>query len=137
MQRKGKGRTQSILASSGIGVGVWLALTIVLSLVITSLILNEKLADKAIGSAALIITAVSSFVGVFLAIKIAGKGVIPTAALTAGMGLFLLVATGVLLYDSAFQNILYQALVVAAMSALACFLDIKTGSKSKIKVRHT
>ena len=136
MPKKGKSKGTSILTSSGIGVGVWFVLTILLSLVITSLILSEKLSDQSIGTAAIIITGVSSFAGIFLAIKIGGKGVIPTAALTAGCGLFILVALGVLLYDSGFHNILYQALVVIIMAALACFLDIKTGNRRKTKVRH-
>lgn len=136
MKRKGERKEKSIPLCACIGIGTAIVFCLLLSLVITALILNEKIGESAIGVSSIAITAITTFIGAFLAARLAEKGVVPTVAITAAGILAAIICSDILFFDSSFEQLAGKSIAILAAAALACLLSLKTAGRKGRRVRH-
>lgn len=129
------GKTAEVTAIV-IGVVAALIISALLSVGLTSIIINGTVSEVTAGSYAFIIRTVASGVGCLIAAMLLnGKHLLIVTATALGY-LAILVGMGIILYEGSFNNILSGVVSVLLGGAIACIAVLKPLKKSKHKVRY-
>lgn len=133
-KHKSEMKTRSVPQAVGIGVFISVALTLLATCIIASLIVNEQCNENMIG----ILTNVTVGVSVFVGTLAATKGAVDKFALISGITVivygFLQLSIGVLFFDSGFYQPWSNLLVIGLGGVLACGIALKkNGNKRRTR----
>ena len=126
---------------TAMGIPVGLALALVASLVVTLagaaltalLVSSEKIGEGAIGYAAMMILALASVLGAWVAVLLIKRLRLQVAMLFGGCYYLMLLAMTALLFGGQYQGMGTTAIIVLAGSALIAFLPAKGANIGKRK----
>lgn len=125
-------KQRSIVQATGIGVLLAVMISIAAGSIIAMAIVKGWGSEVIVEPSVFGTLAVSAFLGVMLALKQATEKYALVTGMTAGGYCFLLLAGGILFYESNFQNIHLHMLAIAAGGVLACVIALgKCGRRQR------
>lgn len=135
---KHMGQPMSPIIAVGIGIGVSMIVSLLLSAIAAWLVSGERLPQSAIGGSALPVQLVSTFAGCITAVLISGKMPAIIASACAGGYFAILICINILVLDSSLSGIgkgIFAVLGGAALSVLASLLTHKNKKHKKLRAR--
>lgn len=128
-------KTGSMATGIALGVVAELLLALIGVIVMTTLILDEKipLSSGKIANAAVLL--LSAFAGCVLANKIVRQKPLIVCASTAFIFLIILICGNILIYDGRFNGLWGSAAMVVIGSAISCMISTRVSTKSKRRKR--
>ena len=127
---------QSFATVLCIGTLTSLLLSVVLSMIVATLVLNERIGEDAIGLLSRIIMMISSELGCIIAIRLNAEKLAIVSGITGIIYLLILIGTGILFFDGGFHNIWTSIISVTVGCVLSCAICIR-GKGSVIKRKRT
>ena len=127
---------QSFATVLCIGTLTSLLLSVVLSMIVATLVLNERIGEDAIGLLSRIIMMISSALGCIIAIRLNAEKLAIVSGITGIIYLLILIGTGILFFDGGFHNIWTSIISVTVGCVLSCAICIR-GKGSVIKRKRT
>lgn len=119
-----------------IGVLIFITLSLILSGLLSTLVLNERIKETMITPVILGVTAISTFSGSIVAVKDAKDKYALITGVMAFVYCFALIAGGVLLFESGFQNIWKDLLAIVIGNIFACVIALRQSSGKRKKRRN-
>lgn len=134
-KRKLSGRGISVPIGIAIGVAICIAAMLIGALVMAYLIMNETIGIDSIGIGTMVITAVSSALGTWLATALTKQKKLLVCGLTAFAFYLVLLSINAVFFDGTFAGMRLTALMIllGAGGILLCGLRKKPG-KNRIKI---
>ncbi len=127
---------RSAATSIGIGVGGAVAVSALLSMGLSSLVINGAIQETTTSRYIFAIRALSVLIGGLLGAGIAKGKYLPVIGLTTLGYLIVLLGVGIAMYDGSFQNFGAGIVSVLAGGIIACILKLKPQRKSKRNARY-
>ncbi len=124
-KRKGRGDSVSLMKGIGIGVITAAIVSLLLSVVITILLINEYIDVYPLRYYTLGITVIGSLSGCMTSGKLTKDGVAIAAGLTGATYLFLLIAIGILAFDTGFDKVWTGLIAVIVGCVISCAFCIR------------
>ena len=118
----------------GFGIAVSVFLSVLLAMLLTTMVLNERAGECTIEYAVPVIAFVSSLAGSVVAGKMAREKVAILAGVTGAAYILILIGMGILFFDGGFHNLWSSLLSVVAGCVVSCAICIRggrSGSKRK------
>lgn len=127
---------QAIGISIAAGAAIAVVITVLMSIGLTSLVINGQIAESDTAFIVFIIRAVSVMIGGMIASALSKEKILITIGITAIGYLLIVVALGIIFYDGLFQNFVSGMISVAVGAVCACVLRLKTPRKKKHSVKY-
>lgn len=125
------------LPAAIIGIATATLISFLLTVALTSLVMNGTVGESSTGPYIFAIRTIASAIGCFLgALLLNGKYLIIAGTIALGY-LAVLIGTGIILYDGSFNNMLSGTVSVLLGGIFACVVVLKPLKKSKNKARYT
>lgn len=118
------------------GVVVSLMIGIILTLGLTSLVMNGTINDAGAGNWTFVIRTVASAIGCLAGVMLIKKNYLLIAGAVALGYLVMLIAIGIVVYDGSFDNIISGTTSVLLGGVISCLLVLKPLKKSNHVVRY-
>lgn len=137
-KKKTTGAAMGIAAGLAFALLASLAVTLAGSALTALLVSSEKIGEGAIGYAAMMILALASVLGAWVAVILVKRLRLQVAMLSGGCYYLMLLAMTALLFGGQYQGMGTTAIIVLAGSALIAFLPAKgskTGKRKKMAYR--
>lgn len=132
LKRSGSSRSLSSAIVSGIGIA--LLLSVLLTALLASFILNGRLGENSVSVSIFVVRAISLLAGALIGAKILKHGYLKVVGFVALGYLLALIGTGIIFYDGSFKHFLPGVISVLTGGLIALVVLLKpTGSKIKIK----
>ena len=137
-QYKRKGHTVTPIISVGIGLGISVVVSLLLSAVVAWLVAGERVSLNAMGSTVILVQCISAFVGCTTAMHLSGKMPAIVASACAVSYFAMLVCTNILVLDSSLGGVgkgilaIFGGAVLAVLVQLVCH---KNKKRKKVRVR--
>ena len=136
MKSKHKFRRENLSFGWGvcISLGISVFTGLILSLLLTTFVINEHIDENMIGYITPIITLIASFLGCITSGKLIGERLAVVIGITGALYLAVCVFTGVLLFNGGFHNLWIRLLTIVISWAVSCAICIRgQGSGRKRK----
>ena len=135
MNRKVTGKAMPMVTGVLLGSGVSLLLTLICALVVALLIDREILTEMNVGYGIMLVLALSSVVGAWIAALLVKRQRLPVTMITGGLYLLWLLGIGILCFGGQCQGVVPTALMVLG-SCLATALVGNRKKGNRISVGH-
>ena len=116
---------QSFATVVSIGTLTSLLLSVVLSMIIATLVLNERIGEDAIGLLSRIVMMISTALGCIIAIRLNAEKLAIVSGITGIIYFLILIGTGILFFDGGFHNIWTSVISVAVGCVVSCAICIR------------
>lgn len=130
-------RNNTVIASVAVGVIAGMLTVILLSLLLTSLVVNGSIGEDKTGAYISVIRSFGCFTGCMLSTAFAKKQYLLVTGLTAAAYLVVLLAVGIVFYDGSFVHFGNGLLMTVIGCAAACMIRLKPPSKRKHRRRNS
>lgn len=132
-----KADSHSTVPCIGIGIGAATVMTALLSMGLTSLVINGKIGENSTGIFIFVIRTVSVLLGGMIGTGFSKGNYLPVIGLTTLGYMIIMLGLGITLFNGSFQNFGMGAISVIIGGALACALKLKPPAKHRRTPRYT